>query len=607
MSTNNNDQQYVPMLVSKDSHPLETKNMLVSTTTTTSSAIVQVTNNIMKPRERDNWSNRIVYLLSIIGFVVDLGNVWRFPTTCYRNGGGAFLVPYFTFLFLVGLPCMYLELAIGQYHRLGYITIWNKICPPLKGIGYSMLIINLYVLSYYNTIIAWSVHYCIASFRFIVPWTFCDNEWNTPLCYSLHNKGALKVAHNASCSSTDEYYERRMLKSHLSPSINQLGSLQWELVGCSMIVFFLIYVSIFKGVKTAGKAIWFTALVPYGVLIILLLRSLTLDGIFEGLKYYVAPSFTRLSEYSVWQAAAVQIFFSLGPGFGVLLSYASFSNTHDNVSSTALIASLVNCCTSLLYGTVVFAGLGYLSHRLRSDVRQFTESNMGLVFVVYPEILTSIRGAPFFSILFFIMLLTLGLDSVFAGAESIYTAISDEFPMLARRPRLSRACVVLVPFLASIPTLTHGGKYIVHFMDFFGTSPSIMFVVLCELIATVWLYGIDRFSSDVETMTGHKPSIYWRITCRYVAPLILLILYVCSFIQFDSQEFSSFGEGNTAFKVSIAGWTISAISTLPIPIYACWWLLFRRQAYLAEQKTKPTTVVTETMPTKGLDEQEAFI
>ncbi|CAF2010813.1 unnamed protein product [Rotaria magnacalcarata] len=607
MSTNNNDQQYVPMLVSKDSHPLETKNMLVSTTTTTSSAIVQVTNNIMKPRERDNWSNRIVYLLSIIGFVVDLGNVWRFPTTCYRNGGGAFLVPYFTFLFLVGLPCMYLELAIGQYHRLGYITIWNKICPPLKGIGYSMLIINLYVLSYYNTIIAWSVHYCIASFRFIVPWTFCDNEWNTPLCYSLHNKGALKVAHNASCSSTDEYYERRMLKSHLSPSINQLGSLQWELVGCSMIVFFLIYVSIFKGVKTAGKAIWFTALVPYGVLIILLLRSLTLDGIFEGLKYYVAPSFTRLSEYSVWQAAAVQIFFSLGPGFGVLLSYASFSNTHDNVSSTALIASLVNCCTSLLYGTVVFAGLGYLSHRLRSDVRQFTESNMGLVFVVYPEILTSIRGAPFFSILFFIMLLTLGLDSVFAGAESIYTAISDEFPILARHPRLSRACVVLVPFLASIPTLTHGGKYIVHFMDFFGTSPSIMFVVLCELIATVWLYGIDRFSSDVETMTGHKPSIYWRITCRYVAPLILLILYVCSFIQFDSQEFSSFGEGNTAFKVSIAGWTISAISTLPIPIYACWWLLFRRQAYLAEQKTKPTTVVTETMPTKGLDEQEAFI
>ena len=394
-----------------------------------------------------------------------------------------------------------------------------------------------------------------------------------------------------------------MLKSHLSSGIDQLGSLQWELVGCSVIVFLLIYLSIFKGVKTAGKAIWFTALIPYAVLSVLLLRSLTLDGIFEGLKYYVAPSFQHLSEYSVWQAAAVQIFFSLGPGFGVLLSYASFSNKNDNVSNTALIASLVNCSTSLLYGTVLFAGLGYLSHRLNTDVRKFTDSNMGLIFVVYPEILTSIRGAPFFSILFFIMLLTLGLDSVFAGAESIYTALSDEFPLVARWPRLSRGFVVLVPFLASIPTLTNGGKYIVHFMDFFGTSPSIMFIVLCELIATVWVYGMDRFSSNVEAMTGRKPSLYWRVTCRYVAPLILLVLYICSFIQFDSQEFSSFGSGNTALRVSVAGWTLSTISTLPIPIYACWWFIYRR----GEGLLKPTTNVTETRPAENSDEHKAFI
>ncbi|CAF1109734.1 unnamed protein product [Adineta steineri] len=608
MTTNTNNQEYIPMAITKNRHQSEPRNnMLALTTMTTTPTIVETidkSNKIIKRVERANWSNRIVYLLSIIGFVVDLGNVWRFPTTCYRNGGGAFLLPYFIFLFLVGLPCMYMELCIGQYHRLGYITIWDKVYPPLKGIGYSMLIINLYLLSYYNTIIAWSVHYCIASFRTIVPWTFCNNKWNTQSCYSLHDKTSLNMTHNTSHSSTDEYFERRMLQSHLSPGINQLGSLQWELVGCSIIVFLLIYLSIFKGVKTAGKAIWFTALVPYAVLIILLLRSLTLDGIFEGLKYYVKPSFERLGEYSVWQAAAVQIFFSLGPGFGVLLSYASFSDTNDNVSGTALIASLINCSTSFLYGTVVFAGLGYLSHRLKRDVRHFTETDMGLVFVVYPELLTSIRGAPFFSILFFIMLLTLGLDSVFAGAESIYTAISDEFPILARRPRLSRACVVLVPFLISIPTLTYGGKHVIRFMDFFGTSPSIMFIVLCELLATVWLYGMDRFSNDVETMTGHKPSIYWRITCGYIAPLILFVLYVCSFIQFDSKEFSSIGEGkNIALKVSIAGWSMSTISTLPIPIYACYWFLYRRQENTTK-RTTAATVVTEIIPT---NEQDPFI
>ncbi len=505
------------------------------------------------------------------------------------------------------LQGMYMELAIGQYHRLGYITIWNKVCPPLKGIGYAMLIINFYVLSYYNTIIAWSVHYCFASFHTVVPWTNCGNNWNTNRCISLHGQQNSNLTRNGSYSSADEYYERRVLKSHLSNGINHLGSLQWELVGCSMLVFLMIYLSIFKGVKTAGKAIWFTALVPYVVLFILLLRSLTLDGIFEGLKYYVAPSFQRLREYPVWQAAAVQIFFSLGPGFGVLLSYASFSDIHDNVSSTALIASLVNCCTSLLYGTVVFAGLGYLANRLQADVRQFTENPMGLVFVVYPEILASIRGAPIFSVLFFVMLITLGLDSVFAGAESVYTAISDEFPIFARRPRLSRAIVVLIPFTASLLTLTHGGKYIVHFMDFFGTSPSIMFIVLCELIATVWLYGIDNFNDNVEMMTGHKPNIYWRITCRYIAPIILFILYVFSFIQFDSREFASFGSSKIAVRVSIAGWTMSTISTLPIPLYALWWLLFGREKKIIKQTTMTTTVLTELIPMETIDEQPSSI
>ena len=211
------------------------------------------------------------------------------------------------------------------------------------------------------------------------------------------------------------------------------------------------------------------------------------------------------------------------------------------------------------------------------------------------------------------MVLTLGLDSVFAGAESLYTAISDEFPIFARRPRLSRAVVVLIPFLVSIPTLTHGGKYIVQFMDFFGTSPSIMLIVLCELIAVAWLYGMDKFNSDVETMTGRKPSIYWQITCRYVAPLILFILYVCSFIQFDSTEFSSFGSPRIIANVSIVGWTMSTISSLPIPLYACWWYLFRREQHLIKKTTATTTTMMvatsmSVVPDRiATEEQQPFI
>lgn len=498
-----------------------------------------------------------------------------------------------------------MELAIGQYHRLGYLTIWNQICPPLKGIGYAMLIINLYVLSYYNTIIAWSVHYGLASFRLIVPWTYCNNEWNTDRCYSLKEKNTPNLSNHTWNSSAQEYFERRLLKSHLSSGIDDIGSLQWELVGCSVIVFSLIYLSIFKGVKTAGKAIWFTALIPYVILIILIGRSVTLDGIFGGLKYYIAPDFQRLKEYGVWQGAAVQIFFSLGPGFGVLLSYASFSARNDRVSSTALTASLVNCFTSFMYGAVVFAGLGYLSKRLLTDIRDFTGNSMGLVFIVYPEILASIRWAPVFSVLFFLMVLTLGLDSVFAGAESVYTAIADEYPIFARRPSLSRGLVVLIPFLFSLPTLTHGGKHIVDFMDFFGTSPSIMFVVLCELVATVWFYGMDKFNADVESMTGQKPSIYWRITCQYIAPGILATLYICSFIQYESSDLSSIAGEKARFRVSVAGWTMSTISALPIPIYAIWWLIFRRGKTSTNSKTSPEA--SKQTPNQQNPEEVSFI
>jgi hypothetical protein len=132
-----------------------------------------------------------------------------------------------------------------------------------------------------------------------------------------------------------------------------------------------------------------------------------------------------------------------------------------------------------------------------------------------------------------------------------------------------------------------------------------MFIVLCELIATAWLYGMDRFSNNVEMMTGHKPSLYWRITCQYVAPIILFILYICSFIQFDSKEFAGFGDAKTVTKVSIAGWTMSTISTLPIPLYAIWWYIYRRDINIIQQTT--TIVVAERIPMEVTDELQSFV
>ncbi|KAK3786209.1 hypothetical protein RRG08_034556 [Elysia crispata] len=138
--------------------------------------------------ERDTWGKKIDFLLSVVGFSVDLANVWRFPYLCYKNGGGAFLIPYSLMLLLGGIPLFYMELALGQFNKSGAITCWGAICPLFKGTGWAVVLIAFYTDFFYNVIIAWCLHFFFASFTGTLPWTSCENEWNTPNCFDGKKK-----------------------------------------------------------------------------------------------------------------------------------------------------------------------------------------------------------------------------------------------------------------------------------------------------------------------------------------------------------------------------------------------------------------------------------
>uniref|UniRef100_A0A670ZRQ4 Transporter n=1 Tax=Pseudonaja textilis TaxID=8673 RepID=A0A670ZRQ4_PSETE len=157
------------------------------------------------PCVRETWSKKMDFLLSVIGYAVDLGNVWRFPYICYQNGGGAFLIPYLIMAIFGGIPLFYMELALGQYHRHGCISVWRKICPIFKGIGYAICIIAFYVASYYNTIMAWALYYLASSFRSELPWVSCDHAWNTPNCMSYFSNQSIAWTANSS-SPAEEFY-----------------------------------------------------------------------------------------------------------------------------------------------------------------------------------------------------------------------------------------------------------------------------------------------------------------------------------------------------------------------------------------------------------------
>ena len=192
-----------------------------------------------------------------------------------------------------GLPLFYMELCLGQFHRCGCLSLWEKICPMLKGIGYAICIIDIYVGMFYNTVIGWAVYYFFQSVMSAaqytygsvdsLPWTSCGNEWNdNSSCVVLSQVQGRNRSHFSISSPAEQYYMRGVLEMHRSEGIAGLGSIKPSLALSTLAVFVLVYFALWKGVKSTGKVVWVTAIAPYIVLLCLLIRGVTLDGADKG-------------------------------------------------------------------------------------------------------------------------------------------------------------------------------------------------------------------------------------------------------------------------------------------------------------------------------------
>ncbi|CAF1412175.1 unnamed protein product [Adineta steineri] len=526
---------------------------------------------------RDLWTNKIEFLLSVIGYVVDLGNVWRFPYMCYENGGGAFLIPYMIFLCLIGIPMLYLELFLGQFYRCGNITLWGRIAPAMKGIGISSLLIVTAVTLFYTTIIAHALFYLISSFHEIMPWSVCGNSWNTRFCSErmrinyIHNETIEQVSFNETLldnqdlqvSSAEEYYNIYMLGIDRSKGLTDLGYVKIDLLLCLITIFILMYICICRGVKGTGKAVYVTAVLPYIVLIILLIQGLSLQGSYAGITYFLKPTYAKLKDMKVWYSAANQIFFTLGPGLSVLTTYGSYNVSTNNCYYDALISVIANFAASFLAGFVVFSALGHMSYRLNKSITTVVGQGASLSFIAYPEILATFKYPTFFAILFFLMVINLGLDSDFGGLEAMYSALSDEYSLLKRHRKLGMFIMCCLLIIGCLPTVTYGGNYIVQFLDKFSTAPALMLVVMMEAIAATWVYGIDNLVHDIQTHLGFAPNYFFRVAWKILCPLIVMSLMVLSLTYSDELKYGEYLYPSWSI---IFGWCLNMAFILPIPI-----------------------------------------
>uniref|UniRef100_A0A915HXV3 Sodium-dependent serotonin transporter n=1 Tax=Romanomermis culicivorax TaxID=13658 RepID=A0A915HXV3_ROMCU len=357
---------------------------------------------------------------------------------------------------------------------------------------------------------------------------------------------------------------REVLEIHKSSGLDDLGNIKWTLALCLVGVYTVVYFALWKGPKSSGKAVWITATMPYIILLILLVHGLMLPGADIGIKYYLTPNWSKLTDTTVWIDAATQIFFSLGPGFGVLLALSSYNDFHNNCYKDAILTSFINCVTCLLSGLVIFSTLGYMSTILGKDISEVAgEGGPGLVFIVYPQAIATMKGSSFWAVIFFFMLITLGIDSTFAGLEALVTAFCDEFPHIVGRYREFFVLgLVTYCYFGTLPSTTYGGNYLVDFLDFYGVSFPVLFVVAVETIAVCWFYGVERFSNDVYRMLGFVPGIFWRSCWMVISPVFILVIFL--FACVDQQSAATHHYPRWAIFV---GWMIRMSSISCIPLY----------------------------------------
>ncbi|TGZ58016.1 hypothetical protein CRM22_009780 [Opisthorchis felineus] len=531
-----------------------------------------------EPTKREQWQRRFDFLLACVGMSVGLGNVWRFPYLCYKNGGGAFLIPYFISVLAAGLPVFLLEVTLGQLTSQGGIAAWN-ICPLFRGIGVASAVTNFCLDCYYNVILAWAIHYLFSSFSSVLPWTHCRNSWNTDRCRDVgaDNMTVMSIVTNGTSNQTflptdpaAEYWERHVLR--ISDGIEQMGSVQWELALCLLVAWIVVFLCIYKGIKTSGKIMYVTATTPYVFMFILLGRAVSLEGSSIGLRYYITPDWGKLADMTIWSDAGAQIFFSYSISLGTLAAFGSYNGYHHNSFRDCVAFAIINTFTSLLAGLVIFATLGHMSLVAGISIDKVAESGPGLAFVVYPKALGLLPASPFWAVCFFIMILLLGIDSQFAGVEGLVTSITDFFPRLVLKPRLRMifvGSICVACYMIGLPMITNGGMYVFQLFNHYAGSLIILLTAFFECIAAGYVYGARKLGRNMKSMhgwgLGHLPVAFWCV----ITPCFTLIVFIISVAVYEELTYSRSTQTEVyeypAWAV-LVGWMLASCSVFMIPI-----------------------------------------
>ncbi|MDL2279554.1 sodium-dependent transporter [Desulfovibrio sp. OttesenSCG-928-G11] len=450
---------------------------------------------------RESLGSRLGFILISAGCAIGLGNVWRFPFITGQYGGGAFVLMYLFFLLLFALPIMVMEFSVGRASRLNVAASFAKLEPKgskwhyFGGIG---ILGNYLLMMFYTTVSGWMLAYFWSSLK-------GDLQGLTPEAVGAHFGGLLADP----------------------------ATMVFWMALCVAIGFSICAIGLRKGVERVSI---FMMSGLFVILLVLVLRSVTLDGAGAGLDFYLYPDFGRMREAGLWTAiyaAMGQAFFTLSIGIGSMAIFGSYISKERSLTGEAISIGILDTSVALLSGLIIFPAC----FAFNVDAA----AGPGLVFVTLPNIFNHMPGGHIWSVLFFLFMSFAALTTVVAVFENLVAYGIDVRGLSRKKSCAVNFCIVLIGslpcalgfnLLAGIEPLG-AGTNILDLEDFIVSNNllpggALIYLLFC---CSRYGWGWDKFIAEADTGKGLKFPKILRPYFTYILPVLMLLVMIWGYID----------------------------------------------------------------------------
>lgn len=511
---------------------------------------------------RDKWPSRFTFILASIGSAVGLGNAWRFPGLAAKHGGGAFLFAYIIAMVVIGMPLLMMELSIGRKMKAGSPVALKGLRKGGEYIGWAATANAFVIVTYYAAVFAWVILMALLSFKF-----------------------AAMTGTSTGVDQAQHLWENSINTTWGTSLFGQGSQIPVLLLLSLAIAWFAIYYCIKDGASSVSKVVKYTVFIPVILLVILAIRGFTMGNTGAAMKALFVPKFEAFKEPTIWVDAIGQAFYSLSIMMAIMIAYGSFLDDKSNIVEDVMIIAVSDFLTSVLSGIVLFTTM----YGCGMTVDDMSASGISTAFLIYPMAIVQLTDVGWinavFGFIFYMMLITLTIDSAFSIVEGISASISDKYGISKKKTTIT---VILVAAVISVIYMTGSGVAWLDIVDNWTNQYNLLIVGVLECILVGWFFKPKKVLTEINKNTKKikMPAFWFYSAIMVIAPVALFGLTVWNIYTLIKNGGLY---GGYPLYANIIGWVITFlafISGFIIQFLTKHVPLLRALAWHANQKFK---------------------